>query len=380
AVEAVDDYTVIIKLETPFDMWWRWRAYYAIPRKYFDEVGREGFMKYPIGVGPFKWVEGDIADYIVLERYEKYYGGPVLPGEVDQIPAVDRVIFRFISESTTRVAALLAGDVDIIQNIPPDSVKMLVENSGINVISVGGTRIATLFFNSNKPPFNNKRVRQAVAYAIDLDLIIEHQLLGFAEALKGRPFLIPFPGTPESGYYEHIQSPYDYNPERAKALLEETGVTGSSIILDAVPELSEVAQSISQMLNDIGFNTSVRVWERGVIREEFIKGQRDILIENWGRASRDPDWIKVIASTGDRGNLGNYSNPAFDDLILTAMHMDPNDPKRYDMYIEAYELAMEELPVFSLFTADEIEACQSYVKNYYPDTTGRVILHRVDIE
>ena len=90
-----------------------------MPKKYFEEVGVERFMKHPIGVVPFKWVEGDIATQVVLERYENYYGGAKeLPGEVDRIPALDRVIFIPIPEHTTRVSALLTGEADIITNVP----------------------------------------------------------------------------------------------------------------------------------------------------------------------------------------------------------------------------------------------------------------------
>jgi ABC-type transport system substrate-binding protein len=121
------------------------------------------------------------------------------------------------------------------------------------------------------------------------------------------------------------------------------------------------------MLGDIGFDASVRAWgDRPTIQQLFREGDRDIMIGRWGRASRDPAWIKIVASTGDRGNHGNYSNPTFDDLIVPGYFMDPKSPERYEMLIDAFEIAMEELPVLSLWVPDDISACREHVKNLDP--------------
>jgi peptide/nickel transport system substrate-binding protein len=367
SVEVVDDYTFIAKLTNPFDMTQRWALFYAIPKDYFEEVGPEGFREHPIGCGPFKWVQGDLKTEIVLERNENYWGGPDLPGEVDRVPALDRLIFQFNVEATTRVAALMAGDVDITTEIPIDMIDLLEKNPNTRVLGAMGSNIETLWFNTNKAPFDDKRVRQAIAYAIDYDSIIEHHFKGYAELLQGRPFMIPFEGMLERGKYEHVLPPYHYNLEKAKALLEEAGVSGSAITIDSEPIQAEVAQIIAQMLGDIGFDASVRVWgDRPTIQELFRKGERDLMIGKWGRASRDPAWIKIVASTGDRGNHGNYSNPTLDDLVVPGYYMDPELPERYEMLIEGFELAIEELPVLSLWVPDSISACRNHVKNIVP--------------
>jgi len=383
AVKVIDDYTIVITYKVPndLDMTWGNNTLYGteiIPKKYIEEVGIEGFLEHPIGVGPFKWVEGILNEYIVLERYEDYYGGlDKLPGEVDRIPALDRIIVRFIPEATTRVAALLAGDVDIIQNVPFDSVQLLESNPNTKVMGQKGTSISAIWFNHNKAPFNDKRFRQAVAYAIDYDLIVEKMLLGFAEPLKGRPFIEPKPSSPYHGAFDDVKSPYDYDPEKAKALLEEIGIDELSLVIDTTTADSEVSQVIAQMLGDVGIDASVRVWEQAVIREEFAKGQRDIFVHRWGISSRMPNWIKRVACT--RGNFGNYTDQTIYDLIWPA-HTMPYSQEAVDMIIEAYEFAMEELPVISLHVENVLEACRTNVKNFVPHTAGRIFVQRLDIE
>jgi len=379
SAEKVDDYTVIVKLGGPIDMSKYWYAVEILPKKYFEEVGIEGYIKHPIGIGPFKWIEGDLKTQIVLERYENYHGcPPEMPGEVVRVPALDRVIFVFIPEATTRVAALLSGEIDIIQSVPIDSVKLIQDNPDTRIEKQTGSKLRAIWFNTKKPPFNNKRVRQAIAYAIDYDLLIKQLFLGYAEPLKGLPFLGPYKDSPLYGQYT-VKSPYDYNPEKAKALLKEAGVSGFSTIIDTTLEDSTAGQAIAQMLNDIGIDASVRVWEKGVIREEFPKGERDILLHNWGNASRLPTWARNVVATGQRGNLGSYSNPTLDDLIVPANNME-NSLEQYAMLNEAFGIIIEELPVLSLYCLDTLEACRNNVKNFYPHIEGKLNLHKVDIE
>jgi len=394
SVEKVDDYT--------FNIHWGnegeqavWGNYYnmdVIPKKYFEEVGVEGFVKHPIGVGPFKWVEGDLNSQVVLERNENYYGGcPELPGEVDRVPALDRVIFRYIAEPTTRVAALLSGEVDIIQHVPIDSVKLIQSNPDTKVLGSEGTSIVHIIFNVNKAPFDDKRVRQAVAYAIDVDMIVENLLMGFATPRNGRPYMSPLQSARMFlGAWDDVQSPYDlHDLEKARELLAEAGYpNGFSTIIDTTAPYSEQAQVIAQMLSDVDIDTTVRLWEPGVLAEEFKKGERDMFLTSRGDSTKSPwGWIGGGLVT-DRPalNYGNYSNPKVDELWDTAFNMvgdmfnDPPDLELNEMFIEMFEVIMDDLPVFTLYVPDVIEACRSNVKNFYPHVAGKLNMHKVDIE
>ena len=380
SAEKKDDYTVIVKLLNPDYMYRRWYNVEIMPKKYFEEVGVDGFLKQPIGVGPFKVVDVDLPYQVVLERYENYYGGAAeLPGEVDRIPPVDRVIFNFIAEDATRMAALLSGEVDIITNVPTDYVPLLQANPDIKVDSELGSTFVYLAFNVNKAPFNDKRVRQAIAYAIDYDLICEKIFSGYADPKYGLPFLEPFEG--EAGYGQfNVQSPYHYDPEKAKALLEEAGVSGFSATIDTHAEFIEQVQPVAQMLGDIGLNVSVRVWETGVIQQEFKKWERDMFFNARGMGSKDPFAIDGSFSPGQAHNYCGYSNPTFDDLIKRAKIEGRASSEGRALFFEALDIILEDIPIVSIYSPRAIEACRSNVKNFFPSGIGRVNLHRVDIE
>jgi len=117
-VEMVDEYTIRLYLSGPWPVFLPFMgSHHILPKDYFEEVGTKGFIENPIGCGPFKFVEGNLDEYIVMERFDDYFGGPE-----DLPPAgpafLDRVVFKFIPEASTRVAALKAGEVDIITGVP----------------------------------------------------------------------------------------------------------------------------------------------------------------------------------------------------------------------------------------------------------------------
>lgn len=380
-VEKIDDYTVIVKLrEAPnsFEQSRRWYNVEMMPKKYFEAVGIEGFLKKPIGCGPFKWVEGDLSTQVVLERYENYNGGaPEIPGNVARIPALDRVIFKFIPESTTRVAALLAGEVDIIQNVPLDTIPMLKSNPNIRVVGAEGTNFIYMAFNTTRPPFNDKRVRQAIAYAINYDAICKQLLLGYSTPLYGRPIMESLPGTPGYGQFRNLKG-FNYSPEKAKALLKEAGATGTVTVIDTYGDYVEQAQVVAQMLDAVGLKTSVRVWDFAVLRDAVMKRERQIFFGIFG-ANRYPTNIEHLVKTGAPNNYSMYSNSKLDDLLNRAEKME-DSPKRNALITEALKLVLDEMPVLQIHNPYEVEAIRSHVKNFFPSVVGRVNLHRVDLE
>lgn len=381
-VEKTDDYTVIVKFKEATNSFLQSKRWYNVemmPKKYFEAVGIEGFLKKPIGCGPFKWVEGDFSTQVVLERYENYYGGaPEIPGKVDRIPALDRVIFKFIPEPTTRVAALQAGEVDIIQAVPIDSIPLLKKNPNIKVLGVEGTNNVFMAFNTTRPPFNDKRVRQAIAHAIDYEAICKHLYLGYSTPMYGKPVMEPYPGDPGHGQFGSIKG-FDYSPEKAKALLKEAGATGVNTVIDTYGDYVEEAQAVSQMLNAVGLETSVRVWDFAVLRDAVLKGERQIFLGIYGNASKGPHGIGQLTITKRPANYSLYSNPKLDDLLTRAEFME-DSPERNALFIEAFKILLDEAPILWIHTPNVVEAARSHVKNFYPSAVGRVILHRVDLE
>jgi len=215
-VEKAGDRQVRFILDKPFPTFLQALVHFQIvPKKYIETVGDEAFARKPIGAGPFKFVRGKLDDEVVMERFDDYYGGspdlpPVGPAKVK------RAVFRAIPEPSTRVAAILAGEVSIIQAVPMDLVDRLSKSKKVKVLSVEGTRSYQIEFNNSKPPFDDVRVRRAINYAIDWDSILKNIYRGYGTRLA--TCFLP------SGFgYDPDLKPYPYDPEKAKALLKEAG-------------------------------------------------------------------------------------------------------------------------------------------------------------
>ncbi|MBN1139754.1 MAG: ABC transporter substrate-binding protein, partial [Anaerolineae bacterium] len=173
SIEKTGDYTVVMHFSAAWPVAMQMLVHQQIvPKHYLEEVGTEGFVAHPIGTGPFKFVSAEGLEEIVMERFDDYWGGapdlsPVGPA------CVKTVVFRVIPEASTRVAALLAGEVDIIQAVPAELVDTLAQTPGIQVKGAAGTQPKWIEMNVNLAPFDDVRVRQAMNYALDKDLIIE---------------------------------------------------------------------------------------------------------------------------------------------------------------------------------------------------------------
>lgn len=207
-VEKIDNYTVKMSLATPSPVFMQLLVHtQIIPQKYYLQVGFKGFNEKPIGTGPFKFVNGTLNSEVVLERFADYWNGR---------PPLKKVVFRMMPEPTTRVAALKAGEVQIIQEVPPDSAESLKQDRKVQVQIAEGTRLYEIELNTQR--ITDVRVRQALNYAINWDEILKELYKGYAHRVSTA--LLP------TGFgYDKNLKPYPYDPAKAKALLKEAGYT-----------------------------------------------------------------------------------------------------------------------------------------------------------
>ena len=178
-----------------------------VPQKYVQQVGEPGFIAKPVGAGPFRFVRGALNSEIVLERYDGYWAGPA---------KLRQVVFRMMPEPSARIAALLAGEVQVVQEVPPDLVDRLKASPNVQVKTAEGTRSYEIEFNAKAEPFSDVRVRRAVNYAIDWDPILRDIYRGYATRLS-TAFL------PSGFGYDPSLRPYAYDPAKARQLLNEAG-------------------------------------------------------------------------------------------------------------------------------------------------------------
>jgi peptide/nickel transport system substrate-binding protein len=273
-VEIVDDYTVDIITKEPFAAFMtRVVLWHMTDEEYFNEVGEDGFLTNPIGTGPYTFVEWVKDEQVVLEANPDYWRGPY---------NIKTVIFRPIPEAATRLAALEAGDVNIITEVPTEYVDH--PGKGIEIATIPGTRAFYMGMNVNVVPFDDVRVRQAMNYAIDKEAIVEFVLNGLARTIDN-------PLLPEA--FGYVETPvYHYDPEMAVALLTEAGYPdGFEMDLDTYPEMKEIAEAVAGMLGEIGVTVNITVLDRSALVAKYEPGGSQAFMTSWGNSEADADGI-----------------------------------------------------------------------------------------
>lgn len=389
SIEKTGDYSVTLHFSGPWPPMMQLLVHQQIvPKHYIEEVGTEGFVAHPIGTGPFMFVEGQLDDRIVLSRFDDYWGGAPDLAPVGPACAAGAV-FRIVPEASTRVAGLIAGEFDIIQAVPTDLAGVIEDSPGVSVLQAPSTQPKWIELNVNSAPFDDVRVRQALNYAVDKDLIIETVYGGRAEALPG-------PLSPYNNFVNQSLSPYPHDPGKALSLLAEAGWTDSdgdgvldkdgnplSFTLDTLEEWRPLAEAVAGLLSEIGIDASVRFWDASVIKEELLAGNRLAYLDDWGDSAFDPvghfeaKWHSFQEGTPyGRGNFSGYSNPRVDELIV-AGETTADVASRQAIYDEAQQLVYDDAPAVFLVLPVELEAARDTITNWEPASDSRINLHDV---
>ncbi|MBO8141360.1 MAG: ABC transporter substrate-binding protein [Firmicutes bacterium] len=363
--EAVDDYTVRVYLSAPWSVFLPYLVHHMIVPA---SVG-DGLVEHPIGTGPFRFVEWVRGSHVVLERFDDYYGGAPDLGRSGPAPA-KRVIFRIIPENATRLAALMAGEIDIMANVPVHAIADIERHPDLELRPVMGTRSYFTEFNVRRPPFDDVRVRQALNYAIDVDLVIDQLLGGLGQPL---PTIL----SPLSFGYNDELEPYPYDPERARQLLAEAGYpNGFEFELSVENKRRDVAEAYAFMLAQVGVTANIRVWgDYNTMVEAMRRGELDAIMTDWGDSTMDPTGIFIPKlRTGDRGNFGGYSNPAVDALIEFAESTTSLEA-RAEAYRYAQKLVYEDAPMLFEYITQELYAQRKSLSGWDPIPDSRINLH-----
>jgi peptide/nickel transport system substrate-binding protein len=345
-VEIVDPLTVNVITKTPFPLLpvrmspGHCGTVGIVPPKYVAQVGDAGFAVKPVGTGPYKLVEWVKDDRLVLEANKDYHRGA---------PAIDRLVFRPVPELTTRVAALLSGQADLVSDVPPDQVGK-VKASGVarvEVSTLGGFIIMMKITNYLMPgPWQDVRVRKAINQAIDMDTIIKTVLEGYGQVL-GVPL-----EKEAFGFNPNIKW-YGYDPERAKTLLREAGHPNGFEMTLHVPNRRymndiEVVQAMAQMLAKVGIKAKVEVGEQSVYTTKWRRRELlPVYMTAWGGAGIF-DGDLLVNSLHSKSALAIHKNEALDKILEDAQGS--NDPeKRKALYWKAQEMIYEDAPIIKAY-------------------------------
>ncbi len=376
-VHIVDKYTVRFVMASPWAILPAMLPFQEVVSKAFvQKVGDKGMATQASGTGPFKLVEWRKGDAIIMERFADYYGGsPAIP-PVGPAKA-DRVIFKVIPENSSRIAALLAGDVEIATDVPVHMMKQIEASKTTHVAKVNGTRTFFVALNNTKPPFDNVLVRRAANHALDKKLIIERILQKTATPVNGVL-------SPDAFGFDPTLPSYEYDVAKAKKLLAQAGYpNGVDVTLDVEGAFSEMAQAIGSLLTKAGIRTKVVVGEGSTIRDKWdpVKPKvGDMRLTSWGNGSLDPeDIFAPTLATKDRGNSAGYSSGVVDGL-LSAASTETNPDKRAELFRHAQKQVNADAPWIFLWVPQDIYGVSNRLKGWQPSADARVNLHRAYLQ
>ncbi|PZU49732.1 ABC transporter substrate-binding protein [Microbacterium aurum] len=303
----------------------------------------------PVGTGPFSVSEYASGDHITLKANPDYWGGA---------PKLAGVEYKFISESATALAALKAGDIDWTDVVPTQQVETL---SSDDTVSLGVTPSSDYWYlalNEKKAPWNDVRVRQAIAYAIDRDAIV--QAVSYGTAAQNQLAI------PEQSFWYTKYDTYSTDLDKAKSLLAEAGVTGGTIDMLATsdyPETVTAAQIIAANLEPLGITVNIRQPDFSTWLDEQNSGNFDMLMMGW-LGNIDPDDFYYSQHHTDGGsNAQGYSNAEVDKL-LDAGRIETDKDARKDLYAQAATIIADEASYIYLYNPSVIQVWSPKVTGY----------------
>ena len=379
--EVVDRYTFRVTYEKPYApgllSWGIW----ILPRHILEPAWKAGVdlrttqqNRHPVGSGPYRFVEWKTGEKVVLESNHDYFEGR---------PYINRVVYRIIPDPATIFLELKAQNIDMA-GLTPIQYRRQTEfpafQKAFHRYRYLANAYAYLGFNLRDPRFQDKRVRQAMAYAINKQEIIDGVLLGLGQSAVG-------PYKPGTWWYDGAVKTYPFDPERAKGLLAEVGwKPGSTGILekDGKPfsftirtnqgnlVRQQTAEIIQRRLRAIGIDVRIHIVEWAAFLNTFIR-KRDFeaIILGWGLGN-DPDQYDIWACnmTGpDQLNHISYCNPKVDQL-LEAGRRTFDQAKRKAIYGEFQAILAEDQPVVFLYVPDALPVVSSRVRGIEPAAAG----------
>src|SRR5947207_2610194 len=309
--------------------------------KHTNAVGKEAIATRPNGTGPFKLVSWTKNEQMVLEANESYWRGA---------PKVKKIIVRPILEDAARIAALQAGEVDLITPIPYARIAELKRNDKLVIKTVAAPRIFHVTIDVRKPPFDNVKVRQALNYGVDVNAIVKSLYFGYGTRLAT---VVDRGGL---GYDPGVQ-PYPFDPTKAKALLAEAGFpngfeTEFDSFTGSIADHAKPAEAIVGYLQKNGVKAKQNVFEFAAFGPRRVQNKTaPLFIYRIGDAYLEPSWVIRWLTQGGLGM--HYKNPKLDEM-LTRIEATDDRAKRAPQYSDVQKLIKDEAPFIFLFQADAV--------------------------
>ncbi|MDH2998818.1 peptide transporter [Pasteurellaceae bacterium LFhippo2] len=381
-VEKVDDYTVkfILKVpNAPFLANIAMDFAAILPAEYADKMLKAGTPEKvdsnPVGTGPFQFVDYQKDSTIRYKAFDEYWEGKA---------KIDRLVFSITPDASVRLAKLEKGECHAMPYPNPADVAKIKANPALTVQEKPGLNIGYVNFNTQKAPFDNVKVRQALSHAVNKQAILEAVYQGAGQVAKN-----PIPPTMWS-YNDDIKD-YDYNPEKAKALLKEAGFeNGFETDLWAMPvarpynpNARRMAELIQEDWKKVGVNAKIVSYEWGEYIKRMRAGDHQTGMMGWTGDNGDPDnflnTLLSCAAVEQGSNYAKFCHKPFNELILQAVQ-ETDVAKRTELYKQAQVIVNEQAPWINIAHSTTYFPLRKEVKGYVISPFGLHNFYKVDLE
>jgi peptide/nickel transport system substrate-binding protein len=375
-VEAPDELTVVFHLGAPDGSLMAGLAApiaSIISQQAMETHGRDIALN-PVGTGPFRFVQWDTNEQVVVEAFEDHHGGR---------PYLDRIIFRPVPDQQARVAMLEAGDAHVAAPIPLQDVSRLEADDRFVIASIVGMDNLHMPLNFFKEPLQDVRVRQALNYAIDNEAIARSIYLGYARPLTDSPL------APAVFGYSPVGEYYAYDLERARALMAEAGYADAFDMLIWIPDGRyiqdrRVGEAVAGYLSELGINVELQTFEWATYVNMILGGSADdppaydAVMISFAVGTRDADRglgpiFRCDQWVPNGFGLSFYCNPQVDEWHTRGRRAtDPDE--RLEAYAEMSKLIMEDAPAIFLVAYEFVAAHSSQVNGVELDPNGGALV------
>ncbi|MEH0876154.1 ABC transporter substrate-binding protein SapA [Pectobacterium cacticida] len=349
SIRKLGEYSIEIRLHRPdASFLWHLATHYApiLSAEYAQRLAKEGkkelLDREPVGTGPYMVNEYRSGQYIRLTRNAAYWRG---------VPRMRQVVVDLGAGGTGRLSKLLTGECDVLAYPAASQLTTLRNDPRLRLSLRPGMNVAYLAFNVRKPPLNDRRVREAIALAINNDRLMQSIYYGTAETAAS---ILPR----ASWAYDSESQITEYNPQKARKRLAELGLTNLHLRL-WVPSASQsynpsplkTAELIQADLAQIGVTVTIVPVEGRFQEARLMELSHDLTLAGWATDSNDPDSffrpLLSCAAIRSQSNYAHWCDPAFDAVLqnaLSSQHL----AKRIDYYRQAQRILAEQLPVLPL--------------------------------
>ena len=382
-VEVVDDYTVRIITEYPFSPLPSNLAHGSAGIVSLEQIKEDyeameagedpGSVvnQHPIGTGYFKFDEWAPGQHVVLVNNEDYWG--------EEAAKLDSVTFKVVPEDLTRLAELETGDSHVTNPLSPSDIAQVEGNEELTVVRQDSLGIEFLGFNVEKAPFDDERVRRAIAMGIDKEQILE----GIYDNI-GTPAKSPL--SPNVFGYDDSISTTDYDPEGAKELLADAGFEdglSATVWTNDSRERIDIVTNIQSQLAEIGVDLEIEVFEWGAYLAETSDGGHEMYVMSWNNGTADADnGLFPLFHSSNAGTGGNKMFTRYDELdeTLEKARQTVVEEERLSLYTEAQEFLTEKTPMVYLVHPEYLLGVRKEVKGLSMTPGKTLLLKDVYIE